>query len=803
MTSVPKNNHSRLPSISGVLLLLLVLLFSSHNAWAKKQIEIGVLLDGNGTQQQSLIKALRKELSSLLGSKYDIRLSDKKIFFAGWSSSQSKRYYDRLVKDKAVDVIISAGIITSAVVLQQKRYTKAVIVLGVVDALQHKLGKQTSSGVNNLSYVLFNRSLTRDLDAFYRVYPYQNVGVVASAELLDSLASGRRGKGLTPVHELMKKNKTAFRFIPVRNSIADAINKLSGVDAVYLGYLGRLEEHGKGKLIRELNKLKIPSFGFTTNDVKQGALFATAPDLPSGKLVRRIALNIESILDGVNPSVLPAQISFEEKMTINMETARLIGYSPDFKLLSESELYKEFSDVGIPEIGLSQVISEVIAANLALKIEADKLKLAELDVDEAKTNYYPSVKLNATGTQIDKESANASLGRQAQRTSSGALRLEQLIYSEGQVGNVDIQEYLLNSANHGFQQQKLDIILNASTAYFDILLAKTVRNIQKENISITRQNLNIARQREAVGYSGRSDVYFWESQLSSDTADYLASINQHKLVKIQLNQLLNRSLGMKFRVSDISLSKGIYADYLKGIMQTYIKTPDDLEKFTSFLIAEALDNSPEIRQINETIKAQKRRLTSASKKRYLPNVSVVADSQSIFSRSGVGSNVPGSNPVDDSWSASLSFSWPIYEGGAITVEGLQAATQITQLKDQKLQLHQTIELNVRAALLDLVTKGVNIKTSQRSARFSKKNLVLVQDAYSKGKASVSELSDAQRTSIVADQKALSSIYEYLSAVLTTERAVGKFPMLSNEDERSEYLKRLNAYFQAVSKSGVN
>jgi outer membrane protein TolC/ABC-type uncharacterized transport system substrate-binding protein len=752
---------------------------------------------------------LREELSLLLGAKYNIQLLPEKVLVADWSISTSQTRYQQLIDDPDVDIIISIGVLSSSAVLQQQNYPKPVITVGIVDPLQQqlKLTKQGTSGVHNLSYVLFDRSISNDLNEFHRVFPYKRVAIVASEELFSALHLDGSSKKLSAIQKMVRENGADSVLLPVRDSIKDVLNQIQFVDAVYIGFLGRLEGAVKDDLIQQINTRKLPSFGFSYEDVERGILASAAPVNPMNKLIKRLSLNVEAILSGIDPSELPVHISFEKKLSINVETARKIGFSPKYVVLSEARLVNEFAEAGDPVLTLEQAINTAISANITLKIERDKLSSSKLDVELARTSYFPSLTLNATGTQIDEKRAASSFGQQAETTTSGTLRLEQLLYSEAQSGNIDIQKYLFSATEHGYQQQKLDITLNAAIAYFEILRANTTRVIQKENVSFIRKNLNVAKQREIAGYSGRADVYRWESQLAIATTDALAAENNYKLTKIKLNQLLDRSLDQEFKTDDVSIKEGVYANYLSGINRDYIDSPASLKKFTNFLIIEAVDNSPEILKINATIDAQKRRLTSARKKRYLPSVSLIAEAQRIFSRDGEGANVPGVTAEDDSWTANMNLSWPIYSGGATGVEGQQAGAEIIQLKDQRILLHQNLKLNVRAALLDVVTKAVNFKSSQRSAEFGNKTLVIVQDEYSKGKASFVELADAKNTASSTEQRAVNSIYEYFTAVLKLERAVGKFTIFSDENERAAYNKRLDEHFHTVQQTdtslGVN
>ena len=158
----------------------------------------------------------------------------------------------------------------------------------------------------------------------------------------------------------------------------------------------------------------------------------------------------------------------------------------------------------------------------------------------------------------------------------------------------------------------------------------------------------------------------------------------------------------------------------------------------------------------------------------------------------------GVDPEDDSWSVSVNLSIPLFEGGATSFNIQQTKIEIQKMRNQKAQLLQSLELNVRAAVLDLVNKRVNLISSKRSAEFSKKSLELVQDSYARGKVSIVDLLEAQNSSLSEELKALNSVYELMASLLETERAVGKFTLLTSPTEQDDYFKRLQQYFNEHS-----
>ena len=778
-----------------ILLFLITISFNLPSGdlqpQSKRDVNIGVVYDGIADGTDELFDGLRNELTTLLGSKYNIQIPGDKILDAGWSAANAVAHYDRLVQEPDVDIIIGIGILTSTAIAKKKGYVKPVIALGIFQPELQGLPPATEnkSGIHNLTYILLNRSVERDLDIFYEIFPYQKVGIVFYGEVLKLISSDPN-----LFREVMEKNKTSFKLLPMADNIEGVFATASqDIDALYLGYAGPFAGEEETKLIDEINARGIPSFASSVASVKRGVLAAIAPEENFPKIIRRISLNVEAVLNGEDPANLPVNMSFEENLMLNMQTANKIGFSPKFTVLAKAELINEFALEGARVVNLPDVMHEAINANLDLKIEEGTVNSAQKDVSLARTNFFPTLRLGAAGVQIDKDRAESSFGQQPERTVTGTVAVEQLVFSEQAIGNVSIQKHLLRASEHSYEQLQLDVILEAAIAYFNILRAKTGRKIQKDNVDLTRRNLEISKQREAVGYSGRSDVYRWESRLATANTDLLAAKNDVELAKIQLNQLLNRPIDEAFIAQETTLSDSLYLSYL-GSVKAYLDTPKSLNIYTDFLVEEAIRNSPEVKQVVANTGALERSRRSFKLERFVPTIGLGFESQHIFSRNGAGSDVAGVDPIDNPWNVSLNASLPLFQGGATSLIIQQTSIEVTQLKDQRARLVQNLELNLRAAMLELIVKRVNLESSKKSTEFADKSLALVQDEYAQGRVSVVDLVDAQNVALRANLSALDSEYDFFISVLTTERAVGKFSLLNTSEEQQDFLNRFEVYF---------
>jgi outer membrane protein TolC/ABC-type uncharacterized transport system substrate-binding protein len=772
-------------------MLLLLVVPGAVQARNRQPVSIGVVVDGQSKELEVFFDNLRLELRRLLGARYNIRIGPRRILSADWGAERARRHYRRLAGDAGIDLIIGAGVITTTVLAAEKSYPKPVLTIGMVDPGLQGVAPAVNnrSGIANFTYIQFNRSFENDLRQFHAIVPFNKVAVIAHGELL-KLVMHRTGNRVR-----IKKGQTV-ELIPV-HVLADseaALRQLGEADAAYFGYLGSLSDRERDSLIRKLTDRGIPTYGFTVKDVRRGALAAAAPEENWDKLVRRMALNIEAILAGSRAADLPVQIDFDEELTINMATARRLGISPKFSVLSQAVLLNEFAEPEARSVTLASVMQEASQNSLDVKIEARSLDSAREDISRARADWLPSLSASGDYAVIDRESAQNSFGTQAERTSSGSLAARQILYSDDIAGQITSRKHLLRAAQSTLEQTRLDAVLSAVLAYSDILKAKTGIKIRQDNVDMTRRHLGIAKKREAIGHSGRADVFRWESNLAGARTDLIVAKNAHRLAKQELNRILNRPLEEAFAVHEMTLADNIAENRILGRARTHVTTYAALDVFMQFLSQEAVAHAPEVARLQASMASQQRQLLSLKRKRFIPVFSVNAQGKHVFSRQGEGVDFPGIDPPDDSWSTTLDMTWPLFQGGGIASNIRKTEIEIQKLQDQKLKLIRTIGIRVRSALFDVVNNDVNLENAKRSADFAAKSLALVRDGYETGKSSLTELVDAQNAALTAELAALNSEYDFLVSLLTLERSIGHFVFLNSMEENQAYLDRMDDFF---------
>lgn len=751
------------------------------------KVRIGLVFDMDIEKSRKFVDLLRKEVGILLGNQYDIKLPDEKIRTAAWSTESVVTAYDALVTDPKVDIIVAIGPLISAILAHKPAFPKPLILLGIMDyKLQNiPLTEGMQSGTPNLTYLLDVHDFERDLELFYEIFPYQKLTIITEQKLIALIPETQQLLG-----EFTAMKNSQGVIIGYDGRLDELFGKIpQDADAVLIGGLYSLPAADKQQIIDHINRLKLPSYAFEgVVDVKRGVLAGSAPETNIQKIARRIALNIEKILDGEDPAEFPTLLTFEKRLTLNMQTARKIDFSPNWATLASAELIGEELLPTDRMLDLKTLVEEALKSNLTLEIERQTVRSAKEDISQAQATLLPSLEAASAATRVDEDSAGLF---QAEETTTGSLTLNQIVYSEQAWSNLKVQKHLLRSAEAKRGEVLLDTILEAGVNYLTILRSKTNERIRKNNLDLVRKNYEVAAFRQRVGYSGAADVYRWQSELATATSDLLAAQSELAQAKINLNEFLLRPLGEPYSVKDVELSEELFQPYGSETIRSSVDNPKALEQLTQFLIREAQTNLPELKQLKESLAAQERILKSNRRQRYLPTVGLQTTTERVFSRSGTGADLLAGN--DSSWRVGLNASWSLFEGGGIRSEVRQARAGQDRLRQQLHDATRKIELRLRSSMLDLRVRSANLQLTKSAAEAARQNYQLVREAYVKGAAPIVNLLDAQNSALAASQAAANSVYEYFINLLQVERAMGSFSVLTTQAEQKDFLNRFQRF----------
>ena len=540
-------------------------------------------------------------------------------------------------------------------------------------------------------------------------------------------------------------------------------------------------------LIDAVNRRRLPSFSVVGSaDVRRGVLAGTAPDFNTPRLSRRLALILQRILRGERPEQIPVVFDRGERLTLNMATARQIGVYPSWKVLTEANLIQEARDDPSRRLRLVDAVEEAVEQNLDLAARRQATASGSATVDGARAALLPQVAAEARGTVIDENRGSAV---QAQRQFSGGGSVSQIVYSEEAFTNVAVQRHLQAGRREREREQELDTVREAAVSYLRVLQAETVERIRQQNLNVSVQNLELARVREAIGYSGASDVYRWQSQIATDRKAVIEANSQRNLAEIALNRVMNRPLEEAFVTVETGLDDTDLLPAQERLMP-YLGDPWSFRLLRRFLVDEGLDLSPELRRLNAAIAAQEAVVRSARRVFWLPTVGVRADAGRVLGRGGAGSTLPASGG-ENTWSVGLQATLPLFSGGGRVAALRAGSRELERLRLERDAAATRVEQRIRSAIHVMGASYAGIDLSRDAASAAADNLELVVDAYRRGVVTGLDLLDAQNAALVADLGAANSVYAFLLDLMEADRSVGRFSFRMTPAELDAMYDRLD------------
>lgn len=768
--------------IAFVLLLFTFFGFSQ----TKKEYEIGILLDNKTTELAPLLLELQNEIKAVVGVDADIHFSDKNILTNYYNLQKAENQYNTLINNE-VDIIIAFGVINNIVVTKQQVHRKPTILFGTVnsDLIQLKEGQQ-SSGIDNFTFLISSQSFNDDLKTLQELSNFKNVGIAVEKEIIEVLPLKE-----TLDNELAALN-ASYTLIAYEN-VNDLIQQLEGIDAFYLAEGFFLNDNDIKQLSQALISKKIPSFTSTNiDDVENGLLATNQAEENIDQFFRRIALSIEAYINGTNLSELPIYLNYDNKLTVNYNTAERVGIPIKYSLIATTDFVGDFENVlSEKKYNLLEVMNDAIDRNLNLQSSKKDVELRAQDVKIAKSNYLPNITATATGTYVDPDLAEISGGQNPEYSTSGNITLDQTIFSEAANANINIQKNLKKAQQENYNTDQLNTILDASNAYFNALIVKANLQIQSQNLDVTKKNLQIAEQNFEAGQSSKSDVLRFRSELASNTQSLVEAANQLEQTYYALNQVLNNPIDFEIDVENAELEKGIFEGYDYNQLRGFLDDPTLRRPFVSFLIEEAKRNAPELKSLDYNIKATKRNIKLNGPGRFLPTLALRGQYNRNFDQGGVGAPPPPT--LNSNYNVGLNLSIPIFQQNQQNINRQTAIIQRDQLEINSDNTKLSIERNVNDAVLSIINQIANIELSKVSEETAKEALELTQTSYASGAVNLVQLIDAQTNYLQAQLARANAVYNYFLSSIQLERIIGYYFLLHTEAENQQFVQRFTEF----------
>jgi outer membrane protein len=755
-----------------------------------RQVRVGVLADGPAAREGISADALEHAAAEVYGDGLTLSVAPQMRLNGNWNVSALNAALDRLEADPQIDVVVTLGFAASHLVAHRSRLPKPTIAASVLDpVLQTFPMKNGRSGRHNFTYVTTFNRVDDQIGTFHRIIGFTHLVVLA-----DPLALQIVRELQSKATELQATSGATIVLHPTEN-LTDALANLpAGThDAVYVTPLMRLSGDDFRSLADQMAQRKLPTFSLLgRSEVEQGILLATSSDTEwNARLARRVALDIQRIIEGDDAAGIEVGIASEERLVVNMHTAQLIGFSPRWDDLTDAVQLAADNMQDQRPISLLQALDAAIHNNPTVRASQLGADIAADETRIARSALLPSLAANVSHTQIDASHANPLL--LAQRTSEAGGTAQVPLYRDSAWAGWSVSRHLATAADEQARQELLDTLQQTATAYFGLLRAKSVESVRRQNVENTRQNLETSRAREAVGLSTRSDYLRWVAQMASARQDLLTAEANGRQATVELGRLIHDDSSHPPVVAEAGIDEPL-TWIASPHTQRYLDTPAKWTVFREFILAQAHEYSPEVKRADELLAGQQREVTSARRAFFIPDIAAVGIASDQFSRGGAGSERTPLTPNNSAWFVGIQATIPIFSGGALKARLSENRHQLKQLDAQRDATVDAVDARARSVLARIPSSYPAIALSREAAAAAHENYTKVADAYARGVVSITELISAQDASLNAELSQAQATFTFLIDFADTLRVSNSFDVLLDPQTREPWYNTVDAWF---------
>jgi len=380
---------------------------------------------------------------------------------------------------------------------------------------------------------------------------------------------------------------------------------------------------------------------------------------------------------------------------------------------------------------------------------------SELSLNDARSRYFPQIYLNGTYLFSDRiefgfEKENYDLGLSASYTIWDHGHRE----AEVAQGRED-----LKAAQQRREGQIQQIIYDVTRAYYNLLKAQRLVEVDEEILRIARQNTERVRAFMEAGKKIEADVLAAEVREANDELQLVQDKNNLEIARADLAMAMGLDPASRIQVVDDT-------GYKRFIVLGKLE-PEELRLDEA--IDRALKNRAELKEMRAKIKAAEWGLFLAKIDRY-PKITAeysydVNLDDYLRERESFKDH--------RSWRAVAKLSFPLFDGGVSRRREQRYEIQLRDLKECYKSLQRQIMLEVRQNYLNIMRTRKQLEILDKQVRNAKANLDVTTGRYEQEVATELEVAEARSLYAQAMTNRVRAYYDYKIAQAALRKAIGE------------------------------
>ncbi len=411
----------------------------------------------------------------------------------------------------------------------------------------------------------------------------------------------------------------------------------------------------------------------------------------------------------------------------------------------------------MPDAVRAETLEEVLASayntNPTLLARRARLRATDEGVPQALANWRPTVTVSGEVGRGKYESNQSSTGREQSRTpKTYTMVVNQPLYRGGRtVAQTQQAEANVLAERALLQATEQTVLLNAATAYLNVVRDEAVLKLNINNEQVLRRQLEAAQERFRVGEITRTDVSQAEARLARATADRVAAEGTLQNSRANFINVIGRAPESPQAPRTAAVVPGVF---------------DEVKALT-------LGKNPNVLAADWTAQSAKEGIDLV-RGELLPTVSLQGEysrSQDASSRLRDASSI--NRAESESAQATINVSVPLYEGGGTYA---RVRAQKHTYGQRKIEADQARRDSLEVATRgweDLQAARARTRSYESQIRASEMALAGVEEEAKVGSRTVLDVLDAEQELFDARVNLVRAQRDEMVAAMQVKSAIGQ------------------------------
>lgn len=414
---------------------------------------------------------------------------------------------------------------------------------------------------------------------------------------------------------------------------------------------------------------------------------------------------------------------------------------------------------------IEDAVAEALRSNQDYLISRAELEKAEAEIQKATADAYPHLALGSTYTRNLKVPEVVFGGQSfklgADNQIDAGLTLTQPIWQGGKVlSAIKIARTYRQYIQEAVNEAGAEIVFAVRNTFLDVILARDVVNVYHDALATAELNLEMVGKMQAQGIVSEYEKLRAEVEVANLRPQLLQAQNRSELALYALRNLLSLDL-----TESIELQYAYDATSAGGTLY--------LARLTELAIA----NRAVLKQ-QEHLKDITRRAVGIAKAEGAPKFDFVSQYGWRYQADDLGLD---RNKWSPSWSASLSLSYPIFNGFSTKASVRKAKVDKLQVELGYEKLREQVELQVRDAYMRYNEAVERLQSQRKTIEQAEEGLRIARIRYQNGVGTQLEILSSESALTLARTNYVQATHDVALSVYRLERVTG----LDNFDEIKE------------------